>query len=115
MFKQTFLGLDNQIKLFCGAGDLGATACLAYTTLNEKSEKVLYVANIGDTRAVMSSEKRAVRLSMDHKATEPLEIERISKANGIIAKNRLGGQLAVTRAFGDFDLKTKVPAHRQEL
>lgn len=36
-----------------------------------------YVANLGDTRAVLSSEGIARRVSFDHKPTAQSEIERI--------------------------------------
>eukprot|EP01017_Pseudomicrothorax_dubius_P037273 TRINITY_DN5447_c0_g1_i13.p1 TRINITY_DN5447_c0_g1~~TRINITY_DN5447_c0_g1_i13.p1 ORF type:complete len:173 (+),score=22.42 TRINITY_DN5447_c0_g1_i13:465-983(+) len=70
-------------------------------------EKVIYSANVGDSRAVLSRNRKAIRLSLDHKPTEPLEIARIQKAGGVLTKNRVGGTLAVTRSFGDFELKTK--------
>lgn len=47
---------------------------LANLTLDGRT---LYTANIGDTRAVISRKGRASRLTIDHKATEPSEIERV--------------------------------------
>jgi serine/threonine protein phosphatase PrpC len=108
LLKATFLNLDNQIKSFCGAGDIGSTGCVIYTTVNDAGERLMYTANVGDTRAVLSSNRVATRLSLDHKPTEATEIDRVAKTSGVLTKNRLGGQLAVTRSFGDFDLKTKV-------
>lgn len=37
----------------------------------------MYIANLGDTRAVLSRKGMAARLTIDHKATEPSEIERV--------------------------------------
>ena len=67
--------------------------------------KVVYVANIGDTRAVLNKNGLAERLSYDHKASDPAEIERVRNGGGIILDNRVGGSLAVSRAFGDHSLK----------
>lgn len=39
--------------------------------------KTLYMANLGDTRAVLARKGRACRLTIDHKATEPSEVERV--------------------------------------
>lgn len=101
--------------MFCGAGDIGSTGCVAFITQNEAGERMLYTANVGDTRAVLSQNRVALRLSLDHKPTEATEIDRVSKTGGNLTKNRLGGQLAVTRSFGDFDLKTKVSTEQRNI
>jgi serine/threonine protein phosphatase PrpC len=56
---------------------------------------------LGDTRAVLSNNGTAERLSYDHRGTDPVEIERIKSLGGIIVDGRVGGSLALTRAFGD--------------
>jgi serine/threonine protein phosphatase PrpC len=65
----------------------------------------LYVANSGDTRAVLSKGGQAERMSIDDKCDNPDEIQRIKAAGGLILQQRVGGVLAVTRAFGDHSLK----------
>lgn len=50
---------------------------------------------------------KAVRVSIDHKATNESEIKRIKEMGGIIIRGRVSGALAVTRALGDLDLKTE--------
>lgn len=72
----------------------------------ENNNSVLYVANIGDTRAVLNRSGKAERLSIDDKGSDNQdEISRIKSAGGIILDGRVGGVLAVTRAFGDHSLK----------
>jgi serine/threonine protein phosphatase PrpC len=67
---------------------------------------VLYIANLGDTRAVlMTGASTAERLSYDHKSTDRAEVERVKRDGGIIMDDRVGGALAITRAFGDHALK----------
>lgn len=44
-------------------------------------------------------------MSYDHRATDPVEVDRIRKDGGIVLDNRVGGSLAITRAFGDHSLK----------
>jgi len=40
-------------------------------------ERVLHIANIGDTRAILVSNDGVERITVDHKATDPKEILRI--------------------------------------
>lgn len=47
----------------------GATACVVITR-KENDCEILYVANVGDTRAVLSKNGKPIRLSKDHKATD---------------------------------------------
>ena len=51
------------------ADNTGSTACVAVVR-NEMNNKVLYVANVGDTRAVMSKNGLAERMSYDHKGSD---------------------------------------------
>jgi serine/threonine protein phosphatase PrpC len=72
----------------------------------ETGRRVLYLANLGDTRAVLVSGASFIeRLSYDHRATDRAEIERVKREGGIVFDDRVGGSLAITRAFGDYALK----------
>ncbi|KAM0952250.1 putative protein-serine/threonine phosphatase [Dioscorea sansibarensis] len=68
----------------------------------------LVVANVGDSRAVLSEKRIARQLSVDH---EPLkESENIENGGGFVTHERgnvprVDGQLAMSRAFGDGTLK----------
>lgn len=44
-------------------------------------------------------------MSYDHRATDQSEIDRVRREGGIVLENRVGGSLAITRAFGDHSLK----------
>lgn len=83
--------------------------CTAVTGLLIGSK--LYIANVGDSRAVMSRGGKAIALSIDHKPNRPEERERIENAGGVVVWAgtwRVGGVLAVSRAFGDRPLKKYV-------
>lgn len=67
----------------------------------QQAHRVLYTANVGDSRVVLCRGSRAVRLTYDHKASDRLEIRRIEARGGLIMKNRVNGMLAVTRSLGD--------------
>jgi protein phosphatase PTC1 len=87
----------------------GATAITAFVAGSK-----LYTANAGDARAVLSRDGTALRLSKDHKASDPDEIRRVEALGGKVVPNRPGGilrvmgELAVARALGDSDLKPYV-------
>jgi serine/threonine protein phosphatase PrpC len=66
---------------------------------------MIYTAWCGDSRAVLANKGSSIQLSKDHKPSHVLERERIEKAGGIVAFGRVNGSLAISRAFGDFELK----------
>ncbi|XP_004965510.1 probable protein phosphatase 2C 56 isoform X2 [Setaria italica] len=75
--------------------------------------KHLYVANVGDSRAVASKASKAVPLSKDHKPNRKDERKRIEDAGGVVIWDdtwRVGGILAMSRAFGNRMLKEYVIA-----
>jgi len=105
LFSQLFSNTDK--SLFDASDPLkesGTTACVCFIE-NSDGKKTLTVANIGDTRAVLITSKGAERLSFDHRGKDPLEEARVRENGGAIIRERLSGRLAVTRAFGDFELK----------
>lgn len=70
--------------------------------------RVLYTANAGDARAVLSRGGKAVRLTYDHKGNDKQEAKRIMDAGGFVMGGRVNGILAVTRSLGDSSMKEYV-------
>ncbi|KAM7470630.1 hypothetical protein LguiA_008813 [Lonicera macranthoides] len=88
--------------------DLGRGGSTAVTAILINGQQ-LWVANVGDSRAVLSRRGQAIQLSIDHEPnTERGSIENrggfVSNMPGDVA--RVNGQLAVSRAFGDRNLKS---------
>jgi protein phosphatase 2C family protein 2/3 len=52
---------------------------------------MLITANVGDCRAVLSKEGKAVLLSVDQKPYNPKEKKRIEEAGGKVELNRISG------------------------
>lgn len=67
----------------------------------------IWLANAGDSRAVLCRKGKAVQLTRDHRPdTHREEVERVEQLGGYICSDGfLGGELAVTRALGDWHLE----------
>ncbi|KAI7752931.1 hypothetical protein M8C21_024321 [Ambrosia artemisiifolia] len=88
--------------------DLGRGGSTSVTAVLMNGQR-LWVANLGDSRAVVSKGGKAIQLSTDHEpSTERASIEHkggfVSNMPGDVP--RVNGQLAVSRAFGDKSLKS---------
>ncbi|KAL3635316.1 hypothetical protein CASFOL_019863 [Castilleja foliolosa] len=88
--------------------DLGRGGSTAVTAILINGRQ-LWVANVGDSRGVLSKKGQAIQMSIDHEPnTERGSIEHrggfVSNLPGDVP--RVNGQLAVSRAFGDKNLKT---------
>jgi len=92
------------IKKTKNSENIGSTACISYITI-EQGKRVLYVGNVGDTRALLISKNSVKRLSFDHKCIEQSEEQRVKSVGGIIFNARVFGQLNLSRALGDHSLK----------
>eukprot|EP01125_Pyxidicula_operculata_P014567 TRINITY_DN4866_c0_g1_i1.p1 TRINITY_DN4866_c0_g1~~TRINITY_DN4866_c0_g1_i1.p1 ORF type:complete len:273 (+),score=62.81 TRINITY_DN4866_c0_g1_i1:36-854(+) len=84
-----------------------AGACVVTAIVRQVGEKrYLYVANAGDSRAVLSRAGKAIRLTKDHKPTDEDEKKRIESVKGFIDKEgRVNGLVGVSRALGDHNMK----------
>jgi len=73
--------------------------------------------NAGDSRAVLRRAGGTLPLSFDHKPSEVSEKDRITEAGGFVKARRVDGDLAVSRALGDFVYKTNdnMPANKQKV
>ncbi|QHN81154.1 probable protein phosphatase 2C 10 isoform X2 [Arachis ipaensis] len=88
--------------------DLGRGGSTAVTAILINNQQ-LWIANVGDSRAVLSRGGQAIQMTVDHEPnTERGIIENkggfVSNMPGDVA--RVNGQLAVSRAFGDRNLKS---------
>lgn len=111
--KAAFLQMDQHLyqHLKYHGAQCGSTAIVCVLIDNEQ----LYSINTGDSRLVVSYEGSAKSLSYDHKPTHIGELIRINDAGGSVSYNRVGGVLALSRAFGDFTFKSRRLADNQTL
>ncbi|KAG0175180.1 Protein phosphatase 2C 1 [Apophysomyces sp. BC1034] len=77
----------------------------AMLNMLSQKKRVLHIGNVGDARAVLCRNGKAVRLSYDHKGSDAQEAKRIVDLGGFMMNNRVNGVLAVTRSLGDSVMK----------
>jgi len=92
--------------------------------LFEKKESIsskvyqITVSNVGDSRALLlKKDGRWKLLTRDHKPSLPAEKVRIENAEGKVDNDRVDGQLALSRAMGDWNYKLngKLKPHEQKV
>ena len=91
--------MDQELKFF-DSEYIGTTA----TIILIKDNKI-YCANVGDSKAYIIYEKTYKQISSDHKCTIEDERNRVIEEGGKIHKNRVMGQLILTRTLGDLYVK----------
>ena len=110
--REGFLECDRAMK---GSQELKdeMAGCTAIMVLLKDNK--LWCGNAGDSRCIAGVNGDAVALSIDHKPNDPLEMERIVSAGGFVEFNRVNGNLALSRALGDFIFKTddELPQNKQ--
>lgn len=99
----SFIQIDNSLQGM-NFNHSGSTGCVLFIT-QEKGKKVLYCANIGDTRCTLFTPTKIERMTYDHRACDLNERDRIYNQGGFVVKGRVMGRLMLTRTFGDFELK----------
>ncbi|XP_002984183.2 probable protein phosphatase 2C 28 [Selaginella moellendorffii] len=107
--REAYLALDKRILDLGSVRRSGSTAttCLLF------DGSKLIVANVGDSRAVLCRGGEAVVVSVDHEPQKPEEREMVESKGGEVSLT-LGGiyrvdrRLAMSRAFGDYDLKDHI-------
>ncbi|KAJ5768860.1 Protein phosphatase 2C [Penicillium odoratum] len=100
--KDGFLATDRAI-LEDPKYEEEVSGCTASTSIISKNK--IWVANAGDSRSVLGVKGRAKPLSFDHKPQNEGEKARISAAGGFVDFGRVNGNLALSRAIGDFEFK----------
>ncbi|KAK9845479.1 hypothetical protein WJX81_007509 [Elliptochloris bilobata] len=97
-----------------GGSKCGATAAVALLFPGPRGATQLLAANVGDARVLLCRKGEALQLTVDHVPDSELERKRIERTNPnpkmplvryVGGTWRVGGILALSRAFGDAYLK----------
>lgn len=104
--SQAFSKIDEELKGKLKANDSGTTATIALIYQNQDNQRILYCANVGDSKSyLISKEGKCQLMTKDHKCSDTNEVERIKTAGGIVFSGRVFGTLALTRSLGDIEMK----------
>lgn len=95
-----YLAFDHDIRTKNQHNQSGSTAISVLIRDNK-----IYCGNVGDSRAIASVAGEVELLSNDHKPNTHDEHLRIISAGGWVEFNRVNGNLALSRALGDFVYK----------
>jgi len=103
ILKKTYLETDDRIKISVPSHH----GCTSVTCLvvGKGESRFLFTANAGDARAVLCRDGKAIRLTEEHKAADPIESKRILDQGGFIVNGRVNGQIVITRSLGDHLMK----------
>mmetsp|Transcript_8416 Transcript_8416/g.21001 ORF Transcript_8416/g.21001 Transcript_8416/m.21001 type:complete len:618 (-) Transcript_8416:786-2639(-) len=104
--REAFLRTDEEFAADAGAAMVGSTAVVALV-----GSKKMWIANCGDSRAVLCRAGKAIQVTDDHKPEREDEAERVEKAGGQVLfwnGHRVMGVLAMSRAIGDHGLRPYV-------
>ncbi|XP_017066299.1 probable protein phosphatase 2C T23F11.1 [Drosophila eugracilis] len=100
--KRGFLDFDREMLHNGSFGEQSAGSTAVVVLIRERR---LYCANAGDSRAIACVAGVVVPLSSDHKPNNAGETSRILAGGGWVEFNRVNGNLALSRALGDFIYK----------
>ena len=98
-FKNAFEKVDQELRFF-DSEYIGTTATIVLIKDNK-----IYCANVGDSKAYIIYDNSYTQISSDHKCTIEDEKIRVESMGGEIKKNRVMGQLILTRTLGDLYVK----------
>ena len=98
-FKNAFEKVDQELRFF-DSEYIGTTATIVLIKDNK-----INCANVGDSKAYIIYDNSYTQISSDHKCTIEDEKIRVESMGGEIKKNRVMGQLILTRTLGDLYVK----------
>ena len=84
---------------------MGSTGTIIHLIWENNTKLMVYCGNVGDSRVSLISPTHIIRLSYDHRMSDEKEKNRIIESGIEVIENRIGGELMLTRIFGDYEFK----------
>ena len=120
LFKNIYDTIENKLEKAhpIASTRCGSTALCGIHYLDNKNRQMLWMLNVGDSRAVLCKHNNSViQLTEDHKPNSPDEKERINQLGGTIYYDGFDWRirdLSLSRAFGDAESKPYI-SHLPEI
>ena len=114
--RKAFLDIDQALLIHQNnSNGTDVSGCTSVTCMITPTHIVC--ANAGDSRSVCGVGETVFAMSEDHKPSDEKERLRIENAGGHVQWKRVNGDLAVSRAFGDFQYKNRddLPPEEQKV
>lgn len=100
--NQSFVTIERQGKeIIQNTGESSGSCAVVAVLINE----IIYIASLGDCSAYLITDWGIEQLSVSHNPNTPEELDRISHAGYKVLHGRINGEINVSRALGDYDLK----------
>ena len=105
--SQTFRALDKMLQEnLANVNTMGSTGTILHIIwVAQCNELIVYIGNVGDSKVSLISPSHIIKLSYDHRMSDEKERKRILESGIEVENNRIGGELMLTRSFGDFQFK----------
>ena len=105
--SNSFKEVDEMIKESLeNIEGMGSTGTIIHLLWENDTNLMVYTGNVGDSRVSLISPTHIIRLSYDHRMTDEKEKKRIIESGMEVIDNRIGGELMLTRIFGDYEFKS---------
>ena len=104
----SFIEADKIIKeSLTNLDGMGSTGTIIHLLWENNTKLMVYCGNVGDSRVSLISPTHIIKLSYDHRMSDEKEKNRILESGIEVIENRIGGELMLTRIFGDYEFKIK--------
>jgi len=98
---------DELFDIFTETDEEIYDGCTLIWLVHDTKKHIFHVANLGDSRILISQGSKRIFMTKDHKPTDAEEMDRIYDCGGFVANDRVNGNLALSRALGDFEYKKR--------
>jgi len=100
--KHAFASIESEVISSLKDQKLrGGSTALCNVLYNQK----IYSANLGDSQSIVIRGRDFISLSNLHDFSNELERLSVEQKGGVLLKNRLEGELAISRSIGDINFK----------